>query len=321
MAQWRARSGPDFQPEPPGLAVLSGARMFPGAILSRTAETHRGGQLLLTEDGGLVPASWCRMDGRFTLPEDVDREAPTQTLSGDHYFLGSVHAHFGHAVLEGLSRVWAFADFGARHPDGLALVYEAALPEFGWELLARAGLSRDRVLCLRQPVWVERLHVPGPAQRTHRWLTPQMLATWQAVGATVDDGGPAGARTWLSRRGTAHRNLTNEAEIEAIFAAAGFDIVRPETLSLADQLRVARRSSVLAGCVGSQMYLAAFQRPGGQALIMAPSNFLYADDALIAAALDRRLCVAFGSAIAYHDPVSTWSIEIEAAHALIAAQA
>lgn len=321
MAQWRARSGPDFEPEPPGLTVLSNARMFPGAVVSRTAKTHRGGQLLLAEEGGLVPASWCRMDGRFTLPEDVDRHAAVRPLAGDHYFLGSMHAHFGHAVLEGLSRVWAFADFAARHPEGRALVYEPTLPEFGWELLARAGVPRDRVLTLSEPVRVERLHVPDPAQRTHRWLTPQMTAVWQAVGETVDDGGPAEARTWLSRRGNSHRNLTSEAEIEAIFAAAGFDIVRPETLGLADQLRVARRSAVLAGCVGSQMYLAAFQRPGGQALVMAPSNFFYADDALIARGLGRRLSVAFGSPIAYHEPASTWLIDAGAAHALIASLA
>lgn len=317
MAQWRARSGPDFEPEPPGLTVLSNARMFPGAIIARTAETHRGGQLLLTDDGGLIPASWCRMDGRFTLPEDVDRDAGARPLAGHHYFLGSVHAHFGHAVLEGLSRVWAFAEFSVRHPGGMALVYEPALPDFGWDLLARAGVPRDRVLTLSEPVCVERLHVPGPAQRTHRWLTPQMTEVWQAVGASVDDDGSATARTWLSRRGTSHRSLTNAAEIEAVFVAAGFDIVRPEILSLADQLRVARRSSVLAGCVGSQMYLAAFQRRGGHALVMAPSNFLYADDALIAGALDRRVSVAFGSPIGYHDPASTWSIEVEAAHALI----
>lgn len=319
MAQWGREPAVGDTPPTPGIDVLEGARLFPGVILSRGTETHRGGQLLLTDDFQLVPASWCRMDGRFTLPEDVDRAAMPECLPGDHLFLGSIHAHFGHCVLEGLARAWAFAAFDAAHPTGLCLVYERTLPDFARDLLARAGIPRDRIRTLDRPVRVERLHVPGPAQRTHRWIAPQMIGVWQAVGQSVDDGDPAGARTWLSRRHVAHRSLVNEAEVEAVFVAAGFDIVHPETLNLTDQLQIARRSSMLAGCVGSQMYLSVFQRPGGSTLVMAPSNFFYADDALIADALDRRLAVAFGSPIRYRDPASTWSIDPAAATALIEA--
>jgi capsular polysaccharide biosynthesis protein len=94
-----------------------------------------------------------------------------------------------------------------------------------------------------------------------------------------------------------------------MFAAAGFDIVIPESLTFEDQLKVARRSGILAGCAGSQMYLAAFQPPGGQTAVLAPSNFLFPDDAIIADALDRRLFVAFGSPVRFGEPEMTWSIE------------
>ena len=106
--------------------------------------------------------------------------------------------------------------------------------------------------------------------------------------------------------------------IERRFADAGFDVVRPECLPFEEQLGIARRSDILAGCVGSQMYLAAFQPPGGQTAVIAPSNFLFPDDAIIAEALDRRLIVAFGSAIRYREPGSTWSIDPEAATAVLA---
>lgn len=306
-------------PEALQVTVLHGARLFPGVVTTRGPGTHTGGQLLLTDDFQIVPDSWCRMDGRYTLPEDVDTAAVPEEISGDHLFLGSMQPHFGHGVLEGLARAWAFAEFNARHPRGFGLFYEPSIPEFAWELIVRAGIPRDRVRCLNGPVRIERLHVPAPAQRSHHWIRPEMIETWQTIGRSADPGGQACARTWLSRRTSARRRLANEDEIEARFAAAGFDILAPESLSFSEQLVLARRSEVLAGCVGSQMFLAAFQRPGGSTLIMAPSNFLYPDDALIAEALRRKLAVAFGSPVQGSASPSPWWIDPDAAGALLAA--
>jgi len=302
------------------MTVLPRGRVFPGQIVSRGAETHIGGQLVTTHDLQLVPDSYCRMDGRYTLPSDVDVQATARPLAGDHMFLGSVHPHFGHAVLEGLARAWAWPKFAARYPQGRALIFESELPAFAWELLRRAGVPAERTLLLDHPLEVERLHLPSPAGRTHRWLTPALVATWQTVGSSADDGEPATDRIYLTRRSDRNRALTNEDRIESAFASAGFRIIDPGRLPLSRQIEAVRRATCLAGCVGSQMYLAAFQGPGGRTLVMAPANFCYADDALIATALGRRLFIAFGTSIRYRDPGATWSIEDQAAEALLAAE-
>ena len=318
MAQWGRLPLETDKPEALQVKVLQGARLFPGVVTTRGPETHTGGQLLLTDDFQTVPDSWCRMDGRYTLPEDVDVSVVPEEIDGDHLFLGSMQPHFGHGVLEGLARAWAFAAFSVRHPQGFGLFYEPSIPPFAWELIVRSGIPPDRVRCLDRPVRIERLHVPTPAQRSHHWFRPEMIETWQTIGRSGDQGGGACARTWLSRRTSGRRRLRNEDEIEARFAAAGFDIVAPESLSLSEQLALARRSEVLAGCVGSQMFLAAFQRPGGSTLIMAPSNFLYPDDALIAEALERKLAVAFGSPVQGSNSSVPWWIDPDAADALLA---
>lgn len=318
MAQMRQWAGRSFKAEPPELTVMAGARLFPGNVQTRGKTTHTGGQLLLTDRFELTPASYNPMDGRLTLPTDVDTKAAPTPLAGDHFFLGSVHPHFGHVLLEGLSRVWAFPAFDRAHPDGRCVIYEPWTPDFALELLGRAGLPPDRILRPERPLVIERLHVPDAAIRTHQWIAAEQVQTWGRIAATFGDGATARRRIYLSRRGVTTRALTNEAEVEAIFAEAGFEIIRPEALSIVEQGRMAREAEVLAGCVGSQMYLAAFQPPGGHTLVLAPSNFFLADDSLIAGAVGHRLSVAFGGVSAYQLPQGSWSIDPSAATALIA---
>jgi capsular polysaccharide biosynthesis protein len=301
------------------MTVLPSARVYPGNVQTRDKTSHTGGQLVLDADFGLTAASWCMMDGRRTLPTDVDIHAPAETLAGDHYFLGSVHPHFGHSLLEGLARTWAWGDFAAAHPDGRAIIHEPWTPDFAMALLRLAGVDTDRLLRPEGPILVERLHAPSISAFSHRWIMPEQVRTWRRIGDAVHAGPAGGRRVYLSRRGIAFRPLESEVEVEAVFSRAGFEIVRPETLPIEEQIRMARKSDVLAGCSGSQMYLAVFQPPGATTLILAPDNFFLPDDALIAEAMDHRLAVAFGGSSAYRMPQGPWSIDPKAAEALIAA--
>ncbi len=300
------------------ISVMDHARFFPGNVQTRGKTEHTGGQLLLTQDFQRTSASFNPMDGRLTLPTDVDLAVPPTPLAGDHFFLASVHPHFGHVILEGLSRVWAFEEFNRAHPDGRCLIFEPWTPDFALELLDRAGLPPDRLLRSSTPLVVERLHVPDPASLTHQWISAEQAKTWRRIADSFDAGHMRDRRVYLSRRNNPARPLIEEHLVEARFADAGFDIVQPETLTIADQGRLAQQSRVLAGCVGSQMYLAAFQRPGAHNLIMAPSNFLLADDHLIAEAMGHRLSVAFGGVSEYRMPQGPWSIDPDAVDALIA---
>lgn len=315
MRCWLNRRTP---PEPVETMVLHWARVYPGNVQTRDKTSHTGGQLVLDAEFGLTSASWCVMDGRRTLPTDVDIHAPAGTLAGDHYFLGSVHPHFGHSLLEGLSRTWAWQRFAAAHPEGRAVIYEPWTPDFALTLLSLAGVDTERLLRPEGPMVVERLHVPSISAFSHRWITFEQTRIWRRIGDAVQLEQRSGRRVYLSRRGVASRRLETEAEVENVFGRAGFDIVRPENLPINEQIRMARQSEVLAGCTGSQMYLAVFQPAGATTLILAPDNFFLPDDALIAEAMDHRLAVAFGGSSVYRMPQGPWMIDPKAAEALLA---
>lgn len=218
--------------------VIPEARIFGGMITRRSRTTHSGGQLLTDSRMRLVPASYSIMDGRPTLPDDVDTSAPAVDMAGDHYFLGSVHPHFGHALLEGLARLWGLPDFLRQYPDGRLIVYEPEVPDFALELLKLAGVPLGRIKLMDQPLRVERLHVCDPALRTHHWVSAEQVRLWRQMAGRVDSGLNSGRRVFLSRRTAPARRLIDEENVEHAFALAGYEIVAPETLSVVEQVRL-----------------------------------------------------------------------------------
>lgn len=88
-----------------------------------------------------------------------------------------------------------------------------------------------------------------------------------------------GRRIYLSRRGVADRPLVNEAEVEALFASKGFEIVRPERLSFEQALEVFAAPSVVAGPYGSAFHNLVFSRtkPVSLALAGPHTRKLYAE--------------------------------------------
>jgi hypothetical protein len=73
---------------------------------------------------------------------------------------------------------------------------------------------------------------------------------------------PAG-RVYISRRAAQKRRITNEPEVIAVLRGWGFDVVQAETLSLADQIRIASQARYLISNHGAGLTNMLFMRPGG----------------------------------------------------------
>ncbi|CAN5575180.1 hypothetical protein BH09ACT4_BH09ACT4_01390 [soil metagenome] len=322
-------------PEPIHVWNLKGAWVFGGRIHGRTDIGHDDGQLVLTRRFGLITPSWGIMDGNRTLPRNLvpqpgsDRSRlrwpdhrrglggalrrasrrPERRLRGTYFLLGSEHGHFGHVMLEGLSRLWALASLKDELDQGMRfLIYEDSIPDWAHDLLERAGVQRDRIVFASEVDFVEHLIVAEPAMRTHRWITTGMAEVWQRIGDSVAPGNST--RVYLTRANMRNRGLANEDRVAELFREAGFRVVAPETLPVEEQIALARGADVLAGPVGSQMYLAAFQKPGAQTVVFAPANFYLKDDVLIASALDHELDVRFGTEVPLESRKVDWTWEI-----------
>jgi capsular polysaccharide biosynthesis protein len=253
---------------------------------------HSSVHLLLAQDRLIVPDSYFVRSTIRSLPEDLieriaatgpERRADIPTRPGLHYFAGAAWSHFGHFVLEGLSRWWLLERLPESIRAELRFVFYNDRPLAPWQLefLEALGVAAERLVYLTEPQRFERMIVPSLAYNLHRWAAPAQGTAWERIGRAFDRGaGPA--RVYLSRsRHTHNRILLDETEIERRFQARGFTVLHPQELSIADQVAAVRGARLIAGGAGSAMYLSAFTRHGARKLVIAPRNLAFRDDQLV----------------------------------------
>ena len=181
--------------------------------------------------------------------------------------------NYGHMVIDALSSLLALEEVGL-----LAELPPIAPPLKPWQrelialLLGREGGVREvaaPVVRLRQAAYATSmehfLHAP------HALLARGRARLSESAGPS-----PIRAeRVYLSRRSHAHpmRIMLNEVELERALAARGFAIVRPEKLTPAQQIALARQARVIVGPTGAGMANALFAQAGARIVDIQPQVF------------------------------------------------
>lgn len=193
--------------------------------------------------------------------------------------VGNQSAAFGHWQSEYLPKVLALLDSGRL--AGVPILIDQRMPAQHRQSLSLFAGDRHPVVEL--PLWhsvrVRRLWLcsttmyapmfPRPGQRldhVHLSAPPEALARLfdrgrqilrQRFGAIT-----AKRRIYLARHPGQHRKLVNHTQVEAWFAAAGFEVIHAESMSFAEQLRCVAAASHIVGPEGSSLMLAAYATPG-----------------------------------------------------------
>jgi len=197
---------------------------------------------------GITPPRW--------LDEVADTAALASTAAGNDYFAhfllddvptALLGQQFGHAVFG-----------GSRRPRTTHMLDYVRLVDAPHQEVKHA-LFRD--------LWIFKDY----PQNSHR------RARLQKLRSTLSERFGAGSDTAPAfiRRGNSgsRRMLDNEAEIEALLAARGFNIIDPETLTAAQICAALNGSPLVVGVEGSQLVHAILNlRPGGALLCIQPAS-------------------------------------------------
>lgn len=209
-----------------------------------------------------------RREGEATLfvpPAD----APTLPRATVFMAWGGLH-NYGHFLIDCLPALLAAEKAGAlaSHPP-------VAPPLLPWqaELLTLLGVTPTvvdaPVARLGEVVFATSmdhfLHAPGPP------LDAVRARILDAVAVADDPAAPK--RIYISRLGSLKRVLTNEADLEGELEARGFTIVRPETLSVRDQIALFHRAETIVAPAGAALANILFCKPGATLIEIQPSNF------------------------------------------------
>lgn len=251
-------------------------------------------------------------------PSDVAAQrGAVQRLSGDYVYLGWLFGHYGHFLLESLSRFWYCVD---RQCPSKYLVHSnySSFSEFPKHVVASLkafGINASNLTIVKSPVVVDRLHCPSQAIRCDHSSGRHLAYVYRNILTGLGLGGRCGGRAiYLSRRSmSVDPRSFNEVELEGFMASQGFEIVAPEVLPFDRQLEIFSQASVMVGPAGSAMHNAVFASPSARVLIIAPNNFLFKNDVLLSLAcghsVDYHITRASDDAVVRHVP---WNLDVAA---------
>jgi capsular polysaccharide biosynthesis protein len=200
-------------------------------------------------DGAIIPAfdhPWCEH-------RQPDGFVPRRL--GTFIYGGLLMDHFGHFLLEAMSRLW----FIRAHPELPVVWHEIRLPVPhtcwpGWwhQLWQLLGLDHHRHHVIREPRRFGRVIVPQPGLSLNDGLHPAQ-ATALAV---LPPQPPSGERVWLSRAALPERfgRLLGEELLQQRLAELGWKIRYPETVPVADQVATFAQATIVAGFAGSAFH-------------------------------------------------------------------
>jgi len=201
-------------------------------------------------DGAVIETALHRR-GRHRS-EALPAAAAEEAWDGDFVYGGVLWDHFGHFLVESLSRAWAFDAH-----DGPILWLRKSPQQAlrGWqrEILDLLGLGDREHRVVTRPTRVGRLAVPEQGLVMWRYLHPRQEAR---LAAHPFRSPAAGQRVWLSRSGlpAGLARIEGEVEVEALLRAEGWTILRPETVSVAEQLAALDTAEMIAGFAGSAFH-------------------------------------------------------------------
>ncbi len=310
-------------------ATTIGSFRSPDLVLRELADVICAPRMLCVQGARVLSPSFRRPLQQRPVNKALDVVAPGRArdpglraqehLPGAWYYLdNAVPSHFGHVVTEQLATTWAIEAAAAAHPDLRFLLYTRTgeFPRWHQRMLAAAGVDLDRVtarVVTEGPVAVEHLLAATPGYAVGQYAHPLLRELYPAVGDRLaqNASSPTGRRIFWTRD-SPKRACRNRAEVEARFAAAGFDVLAPESLDIAEQIAAVRSADVVAGFSGSNMFHVAFAPQLRQVIALASTTYPADNEPFLTRLHGVPLSLLRGRALT--EPSSASGIDLEAFH-------
>lgn len=248
----------------PEVSVVDGAIFIPSNSVAGDDQPKYAGGMVRPDGKPIDTAAMQRKGGKRIAgvadPIPVD---PVQELDEEVVYLGLLFNHYGRVLLESLARIW----YLGRVDPAVKVVFNTANAAQGglapWlpELLSLFGIPPNRVLSLDAPTRLRRAIVPEPLFEQFYSAHDEMVRPFREAAARVaSDVVPSDQPLYLSRRrlSSRQRPAIGEAELEQILQANGFRIAYPETMSIADQVRMINAHKDIVSSLGSAAHSVLF---------------------------------------------------------------
>jgi capsular polysaccharide biosynthesis protein len=223
--------------------------------------------------------------------------------------------HYGHTLTELLGRLWAWDQVREIAPDVrclLTLTPDRQPPElvaFERDIFAAFDITPADVHVFERPCRPETLFSATSMFSLPDYVHPDMVRVWDRVADHLlpqAQPGDRPRRIFCTRPADHKRSCTNTAQVEELFVRHGFEVVRPETYPLADQIALFRGAEAIGGFGGSALFTSALCDSPKTVVTVAPSSYTARNEHLIAAARGHTVISAWSTPRLVHPP-GGWS--------------
>lgn len=218
---------------------------------------HVGTGMVLTAGGTVVEESVLEYRLPYTSVFGGLRPFRVPALRGAAATIFTVFSgNFWHWLVDSLPRLHSLA---AAAPPGerVALVLPDSLSQAQRDGLAALLPPGFDTRFLPRSTWVsaDRILLPSFLTNRSNGFLPESYVAFVRDGmrrAFGVDGAPAHReRIWVSRAGAGHRRVRNEAAVVDLLAALGFRAVRPESLTMREQVELFGSAEIVVGPHGA----------------------------------------------------------------------
>jgi hypothetical protein len=189
------------------------------------------------------------------------------------YFDGEYSNHYGHFLLEVLSRLWCFTDMDLANFRFITSMANLKMAAF---FLKPFRVKPEQIVHTPFPVVCDKLIVASQSIVCCRWISPKAFSIYDAISNYYANKQEiAHQRIYVSRSKLNHgRKLLNEQIIEDIFRKNGFHIIYPEAMSLYEQINIFHGASIVAGCKGSGLHNTVFSNKLRRLIVLTPREYI-----------------------------------------------
>jgi len=174
--------------------------------------------------------------------------------------------HFGHIVVECLSRMWWYIE---NNSSNYKCVFVSMFDQIGdvlIELLELLGIPRENIVICNVPTRFDSVIIPDQATIITAGYNMKQKLTYDTIRDSVKLGNYE--KVYLTRTGLSDRDTVNEEYFENVYRNLGFQVISPEKLSIQEQVSIMSGVKELVCTEGSLGHQIAFCQDGVQLTIL-----------------------------------------------------
>lgn len=214
------------------------------------------------------------------LKAEHDRVAAATRVEGRCIYLGTLHGHFGHFLIESLARAWGLlrqdtqvrALFHFANGTRNELFHDPerlGFPKFVKTMLGAIGIGADRLVLANKDMVVDELLIPTAQFEMDAVGSTGLGIVYDHIREELYRRKPAITglpnKIYLTRTGLVdddpkkgRKSVANERAVEELFVARGFEVVSPERLPFEEQVALVSNATHIAGTTGSALHMIVF---------------------------------------------------------------